>query len=230
MTLDSILFLVGAILSVSMAVLGGIVSSKEPLVRSLFIVMGIASVICFSWEAKIMRPAPSAGEIATEIVRQQGSKTVEPSKSASAREIAGEVLQLLPKPRPVTGRELSAKDVQTIEGNLRINTPSDTGYVRISSVVGDDDAFKLAQQLAKTVFPGAGWRVVGNAASRFSPPANIDSLPTGITVSSLGGGMSDSHAATIRKAFGSIRMGTNYFDVKERNDMAVVRVMVWSHD
>jgi hypothetical protein len=48
--------------------------------------------------------------------------------------------------------------------------------VQVLYIAGDDYAYALANQLAKTVFPGAGWTVIDHDAKPFYPPTGATSL------------------------------------------------------
>lgn len=132
-------------------------------------------------------------------------------------------------PTPLS-RELSPADQKTLENNLKI-PPSlargTVGAVRISFAANDEEAFKLAQQLAK-IFPAAGWHLI-DEPNGFSPPSNSNN-PTSITVSSGGGGISDFQAQVVRKAFGSVGLlaQTHEHDPLDPN-LGVVQVKIWAH-
>jgi hypothetical protein len=76
------------------------VSSEKPRFRLAFILTGLLSLVCLIWQARTMKAAPTAQEIAQEIQRLQGDKKAPPSSSASASEIAKLVVQQLPKKDP----------------------------------------------------------------------------------------------------------------------------------
>jgi hypothetical protein len=63
MTIDAVLIVVIGVLSVFMAVLGGIVSSTEPKIRATFIVLGVASVICIVWESRVIPKPLSVADV-----------------------------------------------------------------------------------------------------------------------------------------------------------------------
>jgi hypothetical protein len=88
MGIEKILFLTLGILSILMAVLGGIVSSKEPWIRGAFIVMGVASVVCVVWEGRIMQPQATPAQIAAALSPLLGGKNTGIPTSAPARDIA----------------------------------------------------------------------------------------------------------------------------------------------
>jgi hypothetical protein len=79
-----------------MAVLGGIVSSKEPWIRGAFIVMGVASVVCVVWEGRIMQPQATPAQIAAALSPLLGGKNTGIPTSAPARDIAAEIVKKLP--------------------------------------------------------------------------------------------------------------------------------------
>jgi hypothetical protein len=110
--IDVILFILIGSLSAGMAGLGGFVSSKEPWARIAFIVMGVLSLVFIVWGGIITHKPATPAEIAAEIIRQSGNKgAAEPSKSASAREIAAAVIQQLPKLKTESPAELNSKQL-----------------------------------------------------------------------------------------------------------------------
>jgi hypothetical protein len=64
MTIDAILAIVIGVLSIAMAVLGGFVASSNRLVQWAFIIMGIASVVCVVWEARIIQQPITKADLA----------------------------------------------------------------------------------------------------------------------------------------------------------------------
>jgi hypothetical protein len=136
---------------------------------------------------------------------------------------------------PVSGnRELPPAEQKALESSLKMPPALSrgvVGLVRILYAANDEEAFRLARQLQKT-FAAAGWRLM-DEPREFSPPngPNTTPNPTGITVSTLGGGMSDSQGRFIREAFRSVGILTPgyLYDPIDRS-FAVVQVKVWSHN
>jgi hypothetical protein len=236
----------------------GDVGWKKWLYRSLFVFFGTAVIIITvaqstrnaneqqrlqreanAVETSLSNQLSSANGKLDAISRFMGQISSQPIGSSDAAVKAYEVMaravmkmaQNTKVPTPLS-RELSPIDQKTLENNLRElqNPMAGLGTVRISSVLGDEEAFRFAQQLAK-IFLVAGWRVIDGKASRFSPPVNANSLPTGITVDSGGGDGSDYHAYTIRNAFSSIgiKAGSVKFD-EIGGDVNSVQLKIWSHD
>lgn len=181
------------------------------------------------------------GQVMGQFLLTAQQKSVVPDAAAKAYQaMALAVIKMAQgnKNSVAVNRELSPIDQKTMVDNLFIPESLGRATVRISSIVGDEEAFRFAQQLGKKIFPAAGWTVVGET-TRFSPPANSNPLPTGTTVTSGGGGMSDYHASVVRKALQSVGIaptpggyatGTpGAFDPIDHNT-AIIQVKVWSHD
>lgn len=183
------------------------------------------------------------GQFMGQFVQTTQQRGVVPDEAAKAyRAMAQAVIKMAQgnKSQPGESRELSPADQETMKENLFVPETMRIGgmRVRISSIVGDEEAFRFAQQLAKKIFAAAGWTVVGDI-TRFSPPANMNPLPTGITVTSAGGGMSDYNRSVVKKAFHAVGIvpgahmpastpDTAVLDPTE--SMSVVQLRVWSRD
>ncbi len=100
MALDSLLILVSAILSIMMAVLGGIVSSEKPWIRTAFILMGIASEVFLVWGVKIgPKPMTKADLLAAfhEALGGEKARGKIQLSQAPMRRLAKEIIKQLPR-------------------------------------------------------------------------------------------------------------------------------------